>query len=320
MRFNWLVVVMLISTLTFGVEYDSLRTEKRGDKVVVIHQVDPGETLYGIARRYKAQVSKLIEQNGIKNNAIRSGQLLEIPIKVSQTFERIGESSGNSNGKTTSTHVVQAGETLFAIGRTYGVSADQIMEWNGMTSPALTIGQKLSIGKATTTSPTEQPKEAEQPLVPFKGALKHYIQLGESLEQIAVRRNVSTDSLKDWNNLQNNDLKIGQILWYRLYDRSVEPEVTKEVFGKHIVEGIAMQIDDTEDTDKYLALHKELPTGTLLEIRNLMNNKKVYVRIVGQLPSTGVNQDVLIRLTPISFKRLGILDARARVELSYYDE
>jgi len=320
MRFNWLVVVMVMSTFVLGAEYDSLRTEKRGDKWVVIHQVDQGETLYGIARRYKAEVSKVIEQNGIENNAIRSGQLLEIPIRTARKPEPKEENPSTLNEPTNSSHVVQAGETLFAIGGKYGVSADQIMKWNGMTNPSLAIGQTLSIGKAANASPTEQPKDAEEALVPFKGALKHYIQLGESLEQIATRRNVSTDSLKDWNKLQNNDLKIGQILWYRLYDRSVEPETTKEIFGKHVVEGIAMQINDTEDTDKYLALHKELPTGTLLEIRNLMNNKKVYVRIVGQLPSTGVNQDVLIRLTPISFKRLGILDARARVELSYYDQ
>ena len=81
-----------------------------------------------------------------------------------------------------------------------------------------------------------------------------------------------------------------------------------------------MQIEDMQQPDKYLALHKTLPIGTLMEVRNLMNNKKVFVRVVGQLPDTGPNENVLIRLTEKSFNRLGILDARARVELTYYED
>ena len=81
-----------------------------------------------------------------------------------------------------------------------------------------------------------------------------------------------------------------------------------------------MQIENMDDNDKYLALHKDLPIGSLVEVRNLMNNKKVYVKVVGQLPSTGINENVIVRLTSRSFKQLGILDARARVELIYYED
>ena len=81
-----------------------------------------------------------------------------------------------------------------------------------------------------------------------------------------------------------------------------------------------MQIENMDDTDKYLALHKDLPIGSLIEVRNLMNNKKVYVRVVGQLPQTGLNENVIVRLTSRSFKQLGILDARARVEIVYYED
>jgi len=312
MRFNWLIVLLLTSIIGWSSELDSLRAEKRGDNWVIIHQVDPGETLYAITRRYKADLSKVVELNSIQNNTIRSGQLLEIPVELKEGTTSKPVPIEVQNNKI---HVVQSGETLFAIGRKYGVKASEIVSWNNLQTESLRIGQRLSIGSARTLLSKENP-----PLLPFKNAIRHYVQLGETMEKISVKRNVSEDSLRRWNNLQNNDIKIGQILWYRHYDRSSEPMTSKEVYGKHIVEGIARQIDDMDATDKYLALHKELPTGTLLEVRNLMNNKKVYVRIVGQLPSTGVNQDVLIRLTPISFKRLGILDARARVELTYYDE
>ena len=314
MRFNWLIVLTLMSSIAWATTYDSLRTERRGDQLVVIHQVDPGETLFSIGRRYSSEIDEIIRVNNIENNNIRTGQILEIPIELTkETPKNQNESKNIKSG--TEVHIVEAGETLFAIGRKYGVKASEIMEWNNLTDESLNIGQKLSISQAAKVVATEK----KELILPFDRALRHYVQSGENLQQISEKRKVSEDSLRIWNNLRNNDIKIGQILWYRIYDRTNEP-IAKEIFGKHTVEGIAMQINDMEETDKYLALHKELPTGTLLEIRNLMNNKKVYVRVVGQLPSTGVNQDILLRLTPISFKRLGILDARARVELIYYDE
>ena len=308
MRFSCTLVLLSVFGFAWSSELDSLRKEKKGDQWVVVHQVDSGETLYSIARRYQVDLSAVTELNNIESNNIRSGQVIQIPI------EEIEETEPTVLGAPdTKVHVVMAGETLFALSRKYGVKPTEIMAWNNLKTESLSIGQELSIGKSDNPS-------NEEPLVPFEGAIKHYVQSGENLEQIATKKDVGQDSIRFWNNLTSNDLKIGQILWYRPYDRSGESLVPAEVFGKHVVEGVAQQIDDMMGTDKYLALHKELPTGTLLEIRNLMNNKKVFVRVIGQLPSTGVNQDILVRLTPISFKRLGILDARARIELTYYDE
>ncbi|NNE54459.1 MAG: LysM peptidoglycan-binding domain-containing protein, partial [Flavobacteriales bacterium] len=211
-------------------------------------------------------------------------------------------------------HIVKAGETLYGISRKYKVKVDQIKKWNNLQSESLNIDQRISIGKQL------EADEILEESLPFPGARKHFVQTSETLEQISAKRNVSMDSLKKWNNLRSNDLRIGQIIWYRNYDRSSEPMTVKEVFGKKIEQGVAKQIEDMEDTDKYLALHKTLPSGTLLEVRNLMNNKKVFVRVVGQLPAAGLNENVIVRLTPKSFKRLGILDARAQVEITYYDD
>ena len=72
-------------------------------------------------------------------------------------------------------------------------------------------------------------------------------------------------------------------------------------------------------SDKALALHRTQPIGAMLEVRNLMNNKKILVKVVGKLPETGLNKNTLIRLTRVSFKRLGVIDPKARVEVSYYE-
>ena len=213
---------------------------------------------------------------------------------------------------------------MFAIARKYEVKVDQIVEWNGLKSESLSIGQELRIGSGNvaSNSSTEIPKPVSTaPEVPFARAKKHYVQMGETLVSVSENRKVSTDSLMYWNKLSTDDLRIGQSRGYRTYTQPLsEMPVRREVFGKKIEEGIAMQIENMEQTDKYLALHKDLPIGSLIEVRNLMNNKKVYVRVVGQLPNTGINENVIVRLTSRSFKQLGILDSRARVEITYYED
>lgn len=314
MRYSlFFLVIFSVITSAFAT-LDSLRMEKRGEKWVVIHQVDQGETLYAIAKRYKADVNQIIKVNSIENNAIKVGQLLEIPVNLLPA----NPPKTPAASKVT-THTVSAGETLYSVARKYNVKVDDLVAWNKLTNQSLSIGQVLTINGTTTSSPppTEQPTSNT---LPFARAQKHLVQTGETLSAIATKRNVSEDSLRIWNKLNTTTLTIGQTLWYRSYIRTHASATSPTAYGKRVEEGIAMQIEDMETTDKYLALHKSLPIGTLVEIRNLMNNKKVYVRVVGQLPDTGVNQQVIVRLTSQSFKRLGILDARARVELTYYEE
>ena len=85
-----------------------------------------------------------------------------------------------------------------------------------------------------------------------------------------------------------------------------------------IEEGTARKIEDVVDTKKYLALHRTLPIGSMIEVRNLMNNQKIFVKVVGKLPETGLNKNVLVRLSPICFERLGVIDPMTRVEVSYF--
>lgn len=312
MRFKLAIVFLLVSMGLAAHEVDSLRSEKKGDQWFVIHQVDQGETLFGIARRYNAAVNQIVKHNGIEGNNLQVGQIIEVPIKTVTSFKPTGTSGR--------THVVQPGETLFAIARKYSVKVDEIVAWNNLNSESLSIGQQLKIGSVG-SAPIDKPKEVNTlPTVPFARAQKHYVQTGETIFSISDSRKVSVDSLRAWNKLTSDDLRIGQILWYRTYYQSGDVPIRREVFGKKVEEGIAMQIENMDDNDKYLALHKDLPIGSLVEVRNLMNNKKVYVRVVGQLPSTGINENVIVRLTSRSFKQLGILDARARVELIYYED
>jgi len=314
MRFSVLLVFIGLSVQVMALPIDSLRTEQKNGKWFVIHKVDAGETVFAITKRYGAQIKEVVKHNKIEDYNIDIGQILEVPIASPKTKVSSSEIA-KPTIKDGIKHIVQAGETLFSLGRLYEVDVEDIKKWNQLETSQLDIEQVLWIKKKTADS--TETKEKTGP--PIARGRKHYVQQGENIEKIANKRNVHVDSLRKWNDLRGDVLKIGQILWYRKYDRSKEDVNRANTYGKKVEEGMAMPIAQMESTNKYLALHKTLPTGTLLEVRNLMNNKKVFVRVVGQLPDTGVNHNVIVRLTPWAFKKLGILDAKARVELIYYE-
>jgi rare lipoprotein A (peptidoglycan hydrolase) len=82
--------------------------------------------------------------------------------------------------------------------------------------------------------------------------------------------------------------------------------------------GIAELIEGTEGNRKYLALHRTAPVGTILKVRNEMNNREVFVRVMGKLPETSVNDKLVIKISRSAYDRLGAIDPRFRVELTYY--
>jgi hypothetical protein len=94
------------------------------------------------------------------------------------------------------------------------------------------------------------------------------------------------------------------------------PSRASEVLARVVESGLGAPIDKSV-TDKYLALHKTAPVGTIMQVKNSGNGLSVYVRVIGKLPDTGENNDILVRLSPRAVQKLGTADARFRVETNY---
>jgi LysM repeat protein len=60
--------------------------------------------------------------------------------------QRMQQSMEPPAGGKATYHVVKRGETLFRIAKNYGVSVDQLKEWNNLPSNAISVGQKLVVG------------------------------------------------------------------------------------------------------------------------------------------------------------------------------
>jgi rare lipoprotein A (peptidoglycan hydrolase) len=196
-------------------------------------------------------------------------------------------------------HIVKKGETLFSIAKVYGIEMQAIRTWNGLKKDELTAGKDLIVGWIQPTgkalanlnkkrvkagqppiaTPTTEKVEKPKPPVPVK--------------PMSVYHKKYMDFAKD---------KSGR---YRLKKQR----------------GIATWFDDSGEASSgsnLYALHRSAPLRSIVEVKNPINGRSVYVMVIERLPDTPSNKNVLVSLTLSAAKQLNMLDEKTQVEASYY--
>lgn len=113
------------------------------------HTVEPGQTYYSISKMYGLSVDQLLALNNLTtSNVLESGQQLIVKPAAGGTSSptRTGSASASNQG-TATYHTVAKGETMFRISKQYGVTVEQIQEWNNLSDVGVKEGQKIKILK-----------------------------------------------------------------------------------------------------------------------------------------------------------------------------
>lgn len=157
----------------------------------VYYIVKKGDTLSHIALWYNTTVEELAKLNNIQNpNLIYVGQKLLIT------------TSDDPNKEKEIVYTVRKGDTLWRISKKYGVSVQQIANWNNISNPNLIyLGQKLKIYPVNNNS---------------SGNVYYKVRRGNTLWRIARAYGTTVNSIVKLNNIQNpNLIYVGQII--RIY-------------------------------------------------------------------------------------------------------
>ncbi len=136
--------------------------------------VQPGQTMYSIARANGLTVSQLARVNNIRAPyTLAVGQRLAVPGTSNPVSPRptvafanapapraqVQSSSGN-NG----VHIVRPGETLYSLGRAYEMRPHKIAAYNGLSmNRGLNIGQRIRIPGAGNTAPVAEAAPSRLP-------------------------------------------------------------------------------------------------------------------------------------------------------------
>ena len=268
--------------------------------------------------------------------------------------ESIEEPTVTDENESKKTHIVKPGETLYAISTLYPCSVDEIKEWNNLTSNALEVGQEIIINKdenetsepiipvpietaedvATeskeeTISTSEETKEEGEIKTEnvvkteeskteetSSGNLEETVQEEIKEKKIPNDRPIDIDiQIRTREEIDKENTKL--ILQNSSANDSLPSKRTEDMDGytKEFEKGYAVLMEGTGSDERYLAHHRTLPEGTILQIKNLENGKNVFVRIVGVLEHD--DPKVIISLSSKAETRLNSINSTFLTEISF---
>jgi peptidoglycan lytic transglycosylase D len=176
----------------FLAKIDKMTATYSPPPMYVYHRVRRGDTLSGIAKRYKTRVSTISRANKIsKTHTLRVGKVLKIPGKKYKgnvnrgTQKKVNRSLASKPIR----YKVNRGDNLWIIAERFSTTTKQIMISNKLPSTKLQIGQTLYILPANTSSKNQAVSTKKPTSVyrvrsgdsPFIIAQKHKMELNRFL-------------------------------------------------------------------------------------------------------------------------------------------
>ncbi len=155
----------------------------------VYHYVRRGETVSGIASRYRTSISAIASANNLRRNyLIRPGQSLKVPSRAVSSFSPAQTRELIKEGDRL-VYVVKRGDTLYHIAQSFQTSVQNIQRLNSLKSGMLQVGQKLTIhtGASAQDSTFYTVRSGD---TPFKIAQRH----GMNLNTLLSLNGLSTGS------------------------------------------------------------------------------------------------------------------------------
>jgi LysM repeat protein len=180
--------------------------------------VQPGDTLFGVAQRYGTTVQALAAANGLANDIIYAGQVLNLSggdggNYSNQPYDQPTFQPPAGINNSGNFHVVAPGETLYSIALQYNSSVDAIASTNRIDYPfTINVGQQLAIPAGAEYGGPPQvdnfgppPGNAPAPgdfyqTVPGNASL-HLVAPGETLYSIALQYSTSVDAIAGANRI-----------------------------------------------------------------------------------------------------------------------
>ena len=195
-----------------------------GGEKFYIHTVQPGQTLYSIARLYGVSEQTLVAYNPTMADVLKADQNVKIPVPAPQMQPDEAPLTARQEKKLRKKfilHTVEAHETLYAISKRYGISVETLLEDNENLDPThLTIGgtllvRKKEVGKTSNAENLAELEEYKEKLnsVPTDGFRYYVVRPGDTMYSLAHANRTTEQTLSELNEgLSSATLKAGAII------------------------------------------------------------------------------------------------------------
>lgn len=298
-----------------------------------IHIVNEGETLYSLLKKYSCDESQFLALNKdiVKDSPLKLGQKLNFPIVKNVAKEK--KETLDADKKNAEETVLIKPNTKKPLSEP---KKEPELNKKSTSSDNVIVNAKTPNStwpKATSTKPEDSKKinskDAKTEPKVISSENMHVVAAGETIFSLAKKYQIDISEFVEANDLSDNKIKIGQKLLVTKTEiekelekaKKVETEqyVVKETGIRVVEEGLAEVIKTKNRTRKYLALHREAPAGSIMKVTNEANGTTILVKIVGKLNPVGVDQKIMVKLSPFAYYKLRPKDSKLRAKVVYYE-
>lgn len=170
-----------------------------------IYVVQSGDSLYSIANEFDVSVQDIIDWNDLESDFLQVGQVL-IVVDPSNS-EDPEEPEPDPEEPDNNIYVVKSGDYLYRIANEFGITVDNLIDWNNLESNSLFVGQELIVVDPDNGAEEPDPGDPED--------IIYVVEAGDYLYRIAAEFGVTVQDIIDWNNLESNALQVGDELIIR---------------------------------------------------------------------------------------------------------
>ncbi len=281
---------------------DSLFVTPREDGWTIQHRVRNGETIFNLARRFHVPPLIFAESNGMTfENGLREGSIVAVPLGAYNLQRSQPQNTAESR---TLYYRVRPGDDLFRISRSVDVPRKTLQTWNHLADEKVPTGQVLRVGWVLFdgTGLAVKPVPAPAPAVP-----KAVVPAPDTQVRIPVVKRAPVQAT----------LSGDSVL------RGSSPE--EQSFLELVAAGVNFAVEtgpaaffpSSSKTTLY-AFHNIAPRGSVVRVRNPVNGRTIYAKVLGPLPGTKAYNKALIGLSAGARRGLGATgDARLWCEVAY---
>ncbi len=314
-----LMAFCALSLSTYASVDDSTGVILRDGKVFILHKVETGQGIFGVARRYKVDWVNVKSANPGSDSKLLPGQTLLVPtgktekqffgnkapsyskipyqyskplkIPVIKTEKNPEKITVDNSTKETFTHsyTIIKGETLYSVANKFNTTPDFLIQLNKLNTDKLDENQQLlvPISNAKDAALLIKAKEIE--------AEKIKLEIEETAQKLALEKKrllLPPDSLKTLATEPAVKIVEEKKVELKPINAKAEYTIIIENFPEYDVEKVTetgmgkLSNDPKINQTKDWVIHHNAPENTIILITNPANNKTVYAKVVKNFKRT----------------------------------
>jgi membrane-bound lytic murein transglycosylase D len=106
------------------------------------YKVQPGDTLAGVAKKYRTTERAISQVNGLQDNALTADSRVVIPVSIAES-----DAARIRYSKYPSRYKVHTGDTVLSVSEDFGVPPEKLRRWNRLKGNNLRHGRLLTLYK-----------------------------------------------------------------------------------------------------------------------------------------------------------------------------